>query len=129
MKSSLRFFDPRELAALLRWLGTLAQDCGCSGPPFRWHEARRFLLRCELDAIFFHLYGLDRDDAAFRSLHVERVTNRPDLPRRRPSRQIGRSAGNTALHLRVVSFLSRLHTSGIGFSDLFHSGCDPGWWF
>lgn len=33
-----------------------AQDCGCSGPPFRWDEDRRFLLRCELDATFFHLY-------------------------------------------------------------------------
>lgn len=27
-----------------------------SPPPFRWDEERRFLLRCELDAAFFHLY-------------------------------------------------------------------------
>jgi hypothetical protein len=33
-----------------------AQDCGWSGPPFRWDDERRFLLRCELDAAFFHLY-------------------------------------------------------------------------
>lgn len=33
-----------------------AQDCGWNGPPFRWDEERRFLLRCELDAAFFHLY-------------------------------------------------------------------------
>jgi hypothetical protein len=33
-----------------------ASDCGRSGPPFRWDEERRFLLRCELDAAFFHLY-------------------------------------------------------------------------
>jgi hypothetical protein len=33
-----------------------AQDCGWSEPPFRWDEERRFLLRCELDATFFHLY-------------------------------------------------------------------------
>ncbi len=31
-------------------------DCGWPGPPFRWDEERRFLLRCELDAAFFHLY-------------------------------------------------------------------------
>ena len=37
-------------------LETFAQDCGWSGPPFRWDEERRFLLRCELDAAFFHLY-------------------------------------------------------------------------
>lgn len=33
-----------------------ALDCGWSGPPFRWEVARRFLLRCELDAAYFHLY-------------------------------------------------------------------------
>ncbi|MEJ5366076.1 MAG: hypothetical protein WHS86_13305 [Desulfosoma sp.] len=32
-----------------------ARDCGYDGPPFRWDEERRFLLRCELDAAFFHL--------------------------------------------------------------------------
>ena len=37
-------------------LEALALDCGYSGPPFRWDEERRFLLRCELDAAYFHLY-------------------------------------------------------------------------
>ena len=37
-------------------LEVFAKDCGWSGPPFRWDEERRFLLRCELDAAFFHLY-------------------------------------------------------------------------
>lgn len=37
-------------------LELFAQDCSWSGPPFRWEEQRRFLLRCELDAAFFHLY-------------------------------------------------------------------------
>jgi len=46
-------------------LEAFAQDCGWSGPPFRWDEDRRFQLRCELDAAFFHLYGLNRDDTAY----------------------------------------------------------------
>jgi hypothetical protein len=46
-------------------LEPFAQDCGFKDPPFRWDEARRFLLRCELDAAFFHLYGIDRDDVAY----------------------------------------------------------------
>jgi len=46
-------------------LEAFAQDCGWSGPPFRWDEERRFQLRCELDAAFFHLYGLNRDDTAY----------------------------------------------------------------
>jgi hypothetical protein len=37
-------------------LELFARDCGWFGPPFVWDEARRFLLRCELDAAFFHLY-------------------------------------------------------------------------
>ncbi len=34
-------------------------------PPFRWDPARRFLLRAELDAAFFHLYGLSREDTSY----------------------------------------------------------------
>ncbi len=37
-------------------LEPFGQDCGWSGPPFRWNEERRFLLRSELDGAFFHLY-------------------------------------------------------------------------
>ena len=42
-----------------------ARDCGYDGPPFRWDEERRFQLRAELDAAFFHLYGVGRDDAEY----------------------------------------------------------------
>jgi hypothetical protein len=37
-------------------LQAFALDCDYAGPAFRWDEERRFLLRCELDAAFFHLY-------------------------------------------------------------------------
>lgn len=37
-------------------LAPFARDCGYVGPPFRWNEERRSLLRAELDAAFFHLY-------------------------------------------------------------------------
>lgn len=46
-------------------LQPFARDCGYLGAPFRWDEARRFLLRCELDAAYFHLYGIARDDVAY----------------------------------------------------------------
>jgi hypothetical protein len=42
-----------------------AHDLGFDGPPFPWDEERRFLLRCELDAAFFHLYGIERDDVDY----------------------------------------------------------------
>ncbi len=37
-------------------LKPFAEDCGYNGPPFKWNDERRFLLRSELDAAFFHLY-------------------------------------------------------------------------
>ncbi len=46
-------------------LQPFAEDCGDSGPPFIWDPVRRFQLQCELDAAFFHLYGISRDDASF----------------------------------------------------------------
>ncbi len=46
-------------------LEPFAHDVGYDGPPFRWASERRFLLRAELDAAFFHLYGLSHDDAGY----------------------------------------------------------------
>ena len=46
-------------------LKAFAEDCGDDGPPFIWDPVRRFQLRCEIDAAFFHLYGIARDDAAY----------------------------------------------------------------
>ena len=46
-------------------LQPFAQDCGYHGPPFRWEPERRFLLRCELDAAFFRLYGVAREDVDY----------------------------------------------------------------
>jgi len=41
------------------------RDLGDDGPPFRWDEERRFAMRAELDAAFFHLYGIERDDVDY----------------------------------------------------------------
>ena len=46
-------------------LKAFAEDCGDNGPPFIWDSDRRFQLRCEIDAAFFRLYGISRDDAAY----------------------------------------------------------------
>ncbi len=39
-----------------------ADALGYDGPPFAWDEERRMHLRCQLDALYFHLYGLSRED-------------------------------------------------------------------
>lgn len=46
-------------------LAEFANDCGCTIPPFHWDEERRFKIRCELDAMYLHLYGINRDDANY----------------------------------------------------------------
>jgi hypothetical protein len=46
-------------------LAPFAHDVGWNGPPFCWRAERRFVLRCELDAAFFHLYGLAREDVDY----------------------------------------------------------------
>ena len=46
-------------------LKAFAEDCDDDGPPFIWAPERRFQLRCEIDAAFFHLYGISRDDTAY----------------------------------------------------------------
>lgn len=46
-------------------LEPFAKDVGYEGPPFRWDPERRFLLCAELDAAFFHLYGLSREDTDY----------------------------------------------------------------
>jgi hypothetical protein len=46
-------------------LKEFATDFGYSGPPFRWDDDRRFFLRCELDAFYFHLHGIVRDDVDY----------------------------------------------------------------
>ena len=42
-----------------------ALDIGYEGPPFAWNEEERRHLRARLDALYFHLYGLSRDDIGY----------------------------------------------------------------
>ena len=51
-----------ELTYTAHDLQGFAQDLGYDGPPFTWNEERRYWLKCELDAIFAHMYQLDRSD-------------------------------------------------------------------
>ena len=51
-----------ELTYTAHDLQGFAQDLGYDGPPFAWSEERRHRLRCELDAIYAHMYLLDRTD-------------------------------------------------------------------
>jgi hypothetical protein len=61
------WLSPRVLELVYTaWdMAPFGRDHGYHGPPFRWDLERRALLRAELDAVFFHLYGLERDDVDY----------------------------------------------------------------
>ena len=70
---TLEWLLPRalELIYTTHDLTPLARDCGYDGVPFAWDEARRFQLRCELDALFFHLYLPSESDGRWRKVENE----------------------------------------------------------
>jgi len=55
----------KELAFTSWDMTALSRDLGDGGAPFEWDEARREAIRAELDAAFFHLYGVPRDDVDY----------------------------------------------------------------
>ncbi|WP_406200379.1 N-6 DNA methylase [Streptomyces europaeiscabiei] len=61
------FIVPRlkELAYTSSDIRNFAHDLGDTGTPFRWDPDRRMTIRAELDAFFFHLYGITRDDTSY----------------------------------------------------------------
>ena len=46
-------------------MAPFARDLGYDGPPFIWNEEERRHLRARLDALYFHLYGISREDAGY----------------------------------------------------------------
>ncbi|MFJ4481646.1 Eco57I restriction-modification methylase domain-containing protein [Streptomyces longwoodensis] len=61
------FITPRlvELTYTSHDMTSFARDLSDTGNPFCWNPDRRAVIRAELDALFFHLYGIDRDDTAY----------------------------------------------------------------
>ncbi|MBS2031589.1 MAG: N-6 DNA methylase [Deltaproteobacteria bacterium] len=66
-RPAYKWFSERvlELVYVSNDMTPFARDCGYQGKPFKWDEARRVRIRAELDAAFFHLYGLDRSEVEF----------------------------------------------------------------
>lgn len=54
-----------ELLYTSHELRQFAIDSGFNTPPYQWDDGRRFLLRCELDALYFHLYAIGRQDVDY----------------------------------------------------------------
>jgi len=65
-------------------LEALSTDYGLSSPPFKWNEERRFLLRCELDAAFFHVYFATDGSGGWRKIDYEQGEDSVELHRSFP---------------------------------------------
>jgi hypothetical protein len=63
-------------------LRNFARACGWNADPFGWDEDRRFLIRCELDAFLFRLYGLSPDDVVY-IMDTFPLVRRNDMQRKR----------------------------------------------
>lgn len=63
----LSFITPRvlELTYTAYDLTGFAHNLGYNGEPFIWNSERRFWLRAELDALYFILYGIGREDVDY----------------------------------------------------------------
>ncbi|WP_371549873.1 N-6 DNA methylase [Streptomyces sp. NBC_00554] len=54
-----------ELSYSSHDMTAFAQNLGDTDAPFRWDEGRRRVIRAELDTLFFHLYGISREDVDY----------------------------------------------------------------
>ncbi|WP_026922883.1 Eco57I restriction-modification methylase domain-containing protein [Glycomyces arizonensis] len=61
------FLMPRvsELVYTAADMRPFAEDLGDQGEPFVWDAERRSVMRAELDALFFHLYEVEREDVDY----------------------------------------------------------------
>jgi hypothetical protein len=69
-----------ELVYTSHDMSPFARDLGYSGEPFRWDRERRDVIRSELDAALFHMYGLTRDETDY-VLDTFRIVRERELTR------------------------------------------------
>ena len=85
-------------------------DQGYIGPPFRWDEERRFLIRCELDAAYFRLYGVPKED-------VEHVLESFALVREKDVEQFGEYRIKRVL-LEIYDAMAEAEVSGVPYQTV-----------
>ncbi|MER7418332.1 DNA methyltransferase [Micromonospora peucetia] len=87
-------------------LSPFARDMGDFGSPFLWSEERRSVMRSELDALFFHLYGISRDD-------VQYIMDTFPIVKRKDESQFG---GYRTKELILAEY-DRMAATGVSFTS------------
>src|SRR5207249_3242045 len=88
-------------------LEPFAHDLGYIGDPFGWDQERRFFLRCELDAAFFHQYGIERED-------VDYILETFPLVRRKDEHRHGEYRTKRVI-LEIYDEMAQAMTSGASY--------------
>jgi len=91
---------------------SFARDLGDDRSPFRWDEDRRPVIRAELDAAFFHLYGLQRDE-------VEHVLDTFPIVRRKDETKFGEYR-TARLILKIYDAISCAVTTGVPYQTVLY---------
>lgn len=104
-----------------RWMAERAMELACTSwdvrafmdgdwsekQPYIWDDGRRFLLRCELDAAFFHLYGVARDD-------VDYIMDTFPIVRRNDEREQGEYRTKRVI-LEIYDEMQRAMSTGVPY--------------
>lgn len=77
------------------------------GQPFRWDDDRRFLLRCELDAFYFHLYDMARAD-------VYHIMDTFPITRRKEMQQYGEYRTKRVI-IEIYDAMAEAQHSGVAY--------------
>ncbi|MCC6362200.1 MAG: N-6 DNA methylase [Bryobacterales bacterium] len=96
-----------ELAYTASDLAGFARDNGWSGTPFSWDDGRRFVLRCELDALFFHVYGIARSD-------VDYIMDTFPIVRRKDEQQFGEYRTKRVI-LEIYDAMAEAQRMGVAY--------------
>ncbi len=98
-----QYITPRvvELVYTSHKMAPFARDFGYDGPPFPWDPDRRALLKAELDAAMFHIYGLTRDE-------VEHVLDSFPVVRKYDERDFGEYRTATHIVAALDTLMSRV---------------------
>jgi hypothetical protein len=114
-QSLQQWINPRalELTYTCWSLAAFAEDQGDVGPPFRWDVERRTVIKAELNAAFFHIFGVGRED-------VEHVLDSFGLVRDREASEFG----EFRTKLLILDIFDRIQNA-IDSGDTFESSLSP----